>query len=426
MIKNLRKNILLLAMAALSSALVNAQSWDTIPTPVSTNLILQDIVFPAGQSSVGYTGGTNVTYNGKGKILKTTDGGDTWVVQWESDVIGTGVTSLHFFDTMNGFAGTMSGDIMKTTDGGSTWISSDIDPLVDQGELSDLDFYDEDNGALVSQWNGIYFTNDGGETWTVASTNYLGAIDLYFATSTVVFAVGYDQNIYKSEDGGETWTFSFQGPDGQVNQYINLGVYFLDENNGIVTSEDGAYFTTNDGGASWSEETIPNQSGLMRSAYMFNVNDIYICATPGEVFNTADGGIAWESEYFNINPAFYKITFTSDGTGFVCGSASNGGTILKMDPTGVGVNELELVELELYPNPSSDLINIQFSLNNSTAINANILDSNGKIVMSETIQARSGENRNQFNVSQLSKGSYILSLASENSVIQSRRFQIID
>jgi photosystem II stability/assembly factor-like uncharacterized protein len=426
MIKNVLKKSLIALLLFAGISFTYAQTWDTISTPVSGNLILQDIVFPDGQSEIGYTGGTNVTYNGKGKVLKTIDGGDTWVVQWESDVNGTGVTSLHFFDTMNGYAGTMSGDIMKTTDGGSTWVSSDIDPLVDQGELSDLDFYDNDNGALISLYNGIYYTNDGGDTWDVATTNYTESIDLYYASQSTLFAVGYDQEIYKSTDGGDTWTFNYQGANGGPGMnYVNLGVFFKDANNGIVTSEEGDYFITSDGGDTWTSESIATQFGLMRSAYMFDADNIYICATPGEVFNTSNGGTDWASQYYDYNPAFYKITFTNNGTGFVCGSAGNGGTILKSTPISLGIAESDMQGFTVYPNPSSEYLYLEFEATFDSDFRVILIDNVGRIVVEKQFFSQNNGLTQGIDVSSLSEGMYILTILNENEKRQSQKVQII-
>ena len=423
--RNLLKKAGLGIIAILFVTVVQSQTWVSITTPVSTNLILEDLSFPSGQSSIGYMGGTNVTYNGKGKVLKTTDGGDTWVVQWESEVSGTGVTSMHFFTTMTGFAGTMAGNLLKTVDGGTNWTSTDIDPDVNQGELTDMEFYDADNGIVVSQWGGIYVTSDGGDTWTVASTNYMGAQDAFYANSTTLFAVGNNQNIYKSSDGGDTWTFSFQGPDGGANQYINLGVFFIDANNGVVTSEDGAYFVTTDGGDSWTNETIVGQSGLMRGVYMFDVDDIYVCATPGEVLSTTDGGSNWTSEYYDFNPSFYKIEFTSDGTGFVCGSGSTGGTILKMNPNGLGIEEVAVNSWNVFPTPSNDYVNVKFELSAEGNVNVNIINTIGQVVLTENLMSTMGQQELRLNLSTLAEGSYILSLELNGEIIKTDNIQII-
>ncbi len=423
--RNLLIKVSLGILASMFVIVAQGQTWESISTPVSTNLILQDISFPAGQSDIGYTGGTNVTYNGKGKVLKTTDGGDTWVVQWESEESGTGITSIYFETTMIGFAGTMAGNLLKTVDGGTNWTSTDIDLTINQGELTDMEFYDAENGVVLSQWEGIYVTSDGGDTWTVASTNYMTAQDVYYANSTTLFAVGGNQNIYKSTDGGDTWTFSFQGPNGGANQWINLGVYFMDANNGIVTSEEGQYFVTTDGGDTWTTESIVGQSGLMRGCYMVDTDNIYVCATPGEVFSTNDGGSIWTSEYYDFNPSFYKIKFTSNGTGFVCGSGSTGGTILKMDPNGLGIEEVAVNNWNVYPTPATNLINVNFELRKEGKMSINIINTVGQVVLTERLVGIVGSQQHRINLDNISEGSYILSLEMNGMMIKTDKIQII-
>ena len=425
MMKKLLLNSFLSIAAFLLAIDSQAQLWESIDTPVSTNLILYDISFPAGQDMIGFTGGSNVTYNGKGKILKTEDGGETWDLLWESDVNGTGVTSIYFQSTLIGFAGTMGGNLMKTTDGGSTWTSADIDSGQDQGELTDLEFYDSDNGALISQWNGIYTTTDGGDTWTEATTNYIGGQDLCYIDATTLFAVGGEQNIYKSTDGGSTWTFNFSGPNANM-QWYNLGVYFYDADNGIVTSEEGQTFITDDGGDSWTLNTIPGQFGLMHGAWMMDSEHYYVCATPGEVFYTEDGGTVWSSEFYDFEPSYYKIKFTDNGTGFVCGSGASGGTILRKVPAVVdGINEMELTQFSVYPNPAKDVINLSFEGNTNELYNLTILSSLGKLVYSQEYQSISGKNEIKIDLNELAEGNYLISIDKENEHILTNRFQII-
>jgi len=425
MMKKLRFYIVLSFVTLLFALSANAQSWESFDTPVTTNLILYDISFPWGQETIGFTGGSNVTYNGKGKILKTEDGGETWDVIWESEVNGTGVTSIYFETELIGFAGTMGGDVMKTIDGGINWAVSDIDAGQDQGEITDLEFYDSDNGALISQWEGIYTTTDGGDSWTQASTNYLGGQDLAYADATTLFAVGGEQKIYKSTDGGDTWTFSYSGPNSNM-QWFNLGVYFFDVDNGIVTSEEGQTFITTDGGDSWTLSTIAGQYGLMNGAWMLDVNTIYVCATPGEVFVTNNGGDTWTSDNpQDFDPSYYKVKFTSNGTGFVCGSGATGGTILRKLPTVISVNEIPVSNLNIYPNPANDQITLSFDQKVSGNYTLNIISSIGKRVYSEEYSSLLGKNSIRIDLNHFSEGNYFISLERANEVVLTEKFQIV-
>ncbi|MBK7410018.1 MAG: hypothetical protein IPJ40_19390 [Saprospirales bacterium] len=271
-------------------------------------------------------------FEGKGKILKTTDQGSIWEVIYESDVNGTGVSSIFFQTTDHGFAGTQGGNLMTTTDGGANWDVADIDPVNDQGDIIDIEFYDALNGVCATQYGGIYYTADGGASWTVGINSFI-AQDIAYADATTLFAVGNGQKIYKSTDGGVNWTLNYDGPGFFE---VALGVHFSDSNNGLVTSEEGAVFVTHDGGATWNNYTVANQFGLMRGAWVFNENDMYATGTPGQVYKTVDGGVNWtEDSQVNPNPSYYKILFTDNGTGFVCGSGSMGGTIFRKLPAMV-------------------------------------------------------------------------------------------
>lgn len=425
MMRHLLNKFVLGILALTVSATAYSQGWESIDTPVSTNLILYDISFPAGQDEIGFTGGSNFTYNGKGKILKTEDLGETWEVIWESDVTGTGVMSIYFHTTMLGFAGNMDGDLMKTTDGGETWTITDIDASSDQGEIKDLNFYDNNNGALITSWNGIYITEDGGDTWTIASTNYLGAHDLAYGDANNLYACGGEQNIYKSTDGGDTWSFSYQGSNGGM-QWFNLGVHFADANNGAVTSEEGQIFITSDGGDTWTSNTVTGQYGLMNGVYMYDADNIYVCATPGEVFLSNDGGSSWTSEYYDFDPSFYKIMFTNNGTGFVCGSGATGGNILKHDPTGLSILEYSNLEWGIYPNPASDQITLSYDLDSPAVIEVKLVDAQGRIVLNNSIQSQSGKNTKMLDIQQFPEGQYLLSLNNGKKVLGVKKIQILN
>lgn len=416
----------LLAFSFLGAQFANAQNWTSIPTPVTTNLILYGIDFPQGQNDIGYTGGSNVTYNGHGTVLKTVDQGDSWTEVWSSAVSGTGITALYFLNVDTGFAGTQGGNIMKTVDGGTNWTSSDFDLLHDQGDINDLRFHDADHGVLATNYNGIYFTADGGATWVPATTNpSTSQYALCYADATTLFACGNDQSIFKSTDGGATWTSSYQGAP----QTVNLGINFLDADNGMVTSEEGQYFKTVDGGANWTPGTIPDQFGLMRGVVMLDLDNIFVCATPGQVFRTMDGGTNWmDDSGMDFDPSYYSITFTPDGTGFVSGSGSTGGTILKRAPMSVDVADLEVADMAFrtYPNPVSNSLTVEFTTLRSERVDITIVNGLGAVVRTKQVASKNGgTTRTTFDLSRFAAGLYTINLTANGAVIGSRNISVV-
>lgn len=416
------KKLFLILSAMLILNPTKAQNWTSISTPVSTNLILYQSAFPAGQNTIGYMGGSSSTYNGKGKILKSTDSGDSWSVIWEDNTNGTGVSSLWFHNDTVGIAGTQGGNIMTTTDGGANWTSTDFDLSTDQGEIRAIKFFDANNGVLVSGWNGIYRTTDGGANWTVAATNFIGGQDVSYADAQNVFVCGNGQKIARSTDGGSTWSVVYTGPNAAM-QWVNLGVEFYDANNGMVVSEEGQYFKTTDGGSNWAVGTIPDQWGLMRGIYWQSAQEIYVCATPGQVFRTIDGGVNWTDDSgVNPQPSYYSIHFTPDGTGFVSGSGSTGGTILKRS-VPVDLGEIEIQELTVFPSPASDVLNINIpSSMNKASLEVRVIDMSGKTVFTKEV---SGRNTANVSVSGLESGMYTVQLHNGVTPVAQNRFNVV-
>jgi photosystem II stability/assembly factor-like uncharacterized protein len=140
----------------------------------------------------------------QGKVIKTTDGGNTWVNQI-SNTDGD-LNDVEFIDETHGWAvGTdwISGWqslILRTLDGGVTW-----DPLViyDGQTLYSVSFTDTLNGWACGSYGTIFHTDDGGITWDSQespSSNYL--IKIHFVTENIGWATGSSGTIIKTINGG--------------------------------------------------------------------------------------------------------------------------------------------------------------------------------------------------------------------------------
>ena len=124
------------------------------------------------------------------------------------------------------YAGAATGGILKTTDGGNTWINLFQDvPVISIGDLAIYPANPnilyagtgEANSSSYSFWgNGIYKSTDGGATWQhtgLSHSAYIGRIVVDHSNSQRIFAAacGYlfsyndERGIYRSQDGGQTW-----------------------------------------------------------------------------------------------------------------------------------------------------------------------------------------------------------------------------
>jgi photosystem II stability/assembly factor-like uncharacterized protein len=287
--------------------------WTTLPS--GTSYILYDISFPPGQSDVGYSGGMQYTYNAEGVVIKTTDGGDTW-----TEIVGgtgtDGIEAVCFTSADTGFIAGWNNYFAKTTDGGASWTTM----TVGSGNwyFMDIEFWDADNGIAVSKLNAggsaVYVTDDGGATWSTASGITHGVEDAAYATATTLFAVGVDEKISKSTDGGSTWSLIYTG----TFQNYFFGVDF-DGDFGVVGGEDGKIMHTTDGGSSW----ITNIEGYdnFKGASVYDTDSAYVAGSQEDIYKTTDGGANWAIEDNGSGSStFYKIKFSDNATGYVCGS----------------------------------------------------------------------------------------------------------
>ena len=154
------------------------------PTAANNGTVSQRVTFNYlyGVSFTDANTGTAVGYeNPDGMILRTTDGGNTWLRQ--SSGLSDPFDGINFFGVnfVNANVGTIVGDdgiILRTTDGGSNWVQqiSDTTDL-----LYAVHFSDENHGAAVGFLNGtIHRTTDGGQSWVPQTTDATGLLGSLF------------------------------------------------------------------------------------------------------------------------------------------------------------------------------------------------------------------------------------------------------
>ena len=114
-------------------------------------------------------------------ILRTTDGGNSWVRQ--NSGIGDPFAGLNFFGVnfVNSNVGTMVGQegiVLRTTDGGNNWTQQTADTT---DWLYAVQFTDENHGTAVGFLEGkILSTTDGGQNWGVQSSEATGLLGSLF------------------------------------------------------------------------------------------------------------------------------------------------------------------------------------------------------------------------------------------------------
>src|SRR6218665_346788 len=150
----LKSLMVLLFVFGFVKSFAQASTWQN-PSPQGNKL--NDIFFIDANN--GWAVGDG------GIILKTTNGGTNWTVNYHTTCIG--LNKVFFVNNLLGWAVGNYGTIIKTTDGGQTWIAQNSGIQIN---LFGIQFTSNTNGLAAGDLGYILRTTDGGTTWELAAT----------------------------------------------------------------------------------------------------------------------------------------------------------------------------------------------------------------------------------------------------------------
>ena len=243
-----------------------------------------------------------------GIILKTTDGGVTWISQvflpseWWAGVF--------FLNENVGYAFSYhTGKIIKTTDGGNNW-TLNFSSSSTYYYFRSIWFTNENNGFVVGDDGVILSTSNGGTSWTEKlSGTTVDLYDITFTNNQHGYIVGDNNTLLTTIDGALTWTMS-----NPYNQPMTLhNIAFVNENVGYIGGMFYLVLKTTDGGSTWTK-----QSGWYEKSYMgelamslIDENTGYFCGTYAFISKTSDGGLNWKN-IFSKADDYYADVFCPD------------------------------------------------------------------------------------------------------------------
>jgi photosystem II stability/assembly factor-like uncharacterized protein len=127
----------------------------------------------------------------------------------------------------------------------------------------------------------------------------------------------------------EGWTNARRGPQGKD---LNA-VFFADTKRGWIAGDDGFVSYTNDGGRTWTPQTIATKDAV-NDVYFRNKEDGYIVAG-NSIFSTDNSGQTWRelrryfaSDFGGALPELYSVRFSSKKRGWVVGSISRNDVVV--------------------------------------------------------------------------------------------------
>jgi len=361
-----------------------------------------------------------------GKILHTTNGGNTWFQQ--SSGLNYYIFDLSFINSSTGWCiasdlNTFANPVLlKTTNAGVIWqnfYSPDTNFL-----LLSVHFLNNNTGWLAGFQGIILHTTDGGINWAnETDTTAFGGNNIWrisFFNSNFGFACGGWQDlsgvVWKSNPSGSNWVSQGISPEPVYK------VVYKDSLNGFGMGGDPEYGTstikTTNGGVNWQYEFI-DIFGIAKSFAYRTPDEIWAPLSIGRSWAVStNAGANWVQIFTPDSSYINDIYFTDPYHGWAVGDA---GVILKYNTEFIGIKNISsavpenILLFQNYPNPFNHSTIIEYQTDKFSKINISLYDVLGRHILdifNGFIPA--GTQRISFNSSAVPSGIYFYKLTSGN------------
>ena len=273
--------------SAKSSAIVDPAALYSIESRKSARGLLLDVT---------HAGSRLVAVGDRGHILYSDDQGKSWT---QAKVPTRQLlTAVYFVDDKNGWAVGHDAQILASSDGGATWIKQ-FEDLKREAPLLDVWFKNVSTGFAVGAYGSLMATTDGGQHWEDVSDR-LDNEDQYHlngiaqVTDAGLFIVGEAGSMFRSADDGQTWE-KLQGPyQGSLFGAIGTG----QPGTLLVYGLRGNLYRSTDFGDSWSPIELkaargPLEFGLSNATLLAD-GSLVLVGNGGSVMRSTDDGLSFQ------------------------------------------------------------------------------------------------------------------------------------
>ncbi|MGA2625368.1 MAG: YCF48-related protein [Bacteroidota bacterium] len=201
--------------------------------------------------------------------------------------------------------------IVRTTDEGATW-SVQFEGGQNAPTLRAVTFVNDSLGWAVGDDGYMLETHDGGEQWSVSdkphTSNSLYAIG--FANESVGWIGGENGTILKTTNGGGTWL-----PQPTLTTQDLHSLYVLDEPTCWLAGDSGTVISTRNGGITWGRMLLQGKRNLY-AVYLRNASSIWVAGDRGFIARSTNAGAVWKDTTL---PAVKIVALRAAGAGQVVG-----------------------------------------------------------------------------------------------------------
>jgi hypothetical protein len=162
--------------------------------------------------------------------------------------------------------------------------------------------------------------------------------------------------------------------------------------------------------------TVLTKRGVLAQdslSFSYKFNGQYRLPTDGAAGNIINLATEHSVEDFNN---LYVIAWIQGNDKQVYQAAN----LVKSTTVGVNDNFASFENVEVFPNPSSDIVKISVNVKETNTILSTIIDGTGNVVRSKASKLASGQNTIEYNIKDLPQGSYNIMIFDEknNSSVQ--------
>ena len=231
-----------------------------------------------------------------GRILHTTDGGETWTVQ--ASGVSASLTCVHAASPTCVRAGGDNNTFGLSTDGGTTWAWQHPagQPLRTFLSLASLN---EREVWIVDNYSGILHTSDAGLSWTAQASGTPWAITAArFSSALEGWAAATNRVVIHTTDGGVSWrvqtldSIRYGYTEVFTDIFCRGSRIWIGTNAGPSNASNakGGIVMSTDGGKSWQFRLSPDIS--LQSLAFVDDTEGWAAGFSG-ILHTTDGGHTW-------------------------------------------------------------------------------------------------------------------------------------
>ena len=344
------------------------------------------------------------------RVLKTTDGGITWV-----PVLDLSDQSAEVVMNNQDEAIVMvpNSRIIITKDGGITWETTEYQNVKSVGYTDDRIFLHSPADSLIR------YSSDNGLSWFEFQIENRELLELRIFDDFQMVDEGYfvgvnaGRTLFVSSDNGQTW----ETKPLDIKQSATYSTHFLDAETGFVGAL-GSISKTIDGGDTWNEVMLPLENSLIKNIEFRDALNGW--AVGANIWRTTDGGESWALEYCQFSGWIHAINDLSITENEIHTYIDGKGVYSRNPDTDFNcisslAEQEDFQSLSIYPNPTFGSIHCNSNMGSGTY---QLYDAHGRLIEQNPFT----ENAFEIDVVHFDSGIYFLTLHDEKAKIASAKF----